>query len=106
MHIADNIAVSLTTTVLAEEFGKSSTDITWGLTLVLMFRSVGAIIFGLLGDRYGRKWPFITCNVLFIILELGTGFVQTYNQFLAVRALFGIWLVLSKQLRGICLTYI
>jgi SHS family lactate transporter-like MFS transporter len=41
-------------------------------------------------DRYGRKWPFIVNNVLFIILELGTGFAQTYEQFLGVRALFGI----------------
>lgn len=29
-------------------------------------------------------------NILFIILELGTGFCQTYKQFLACRALFGI----------------
>jgi SHS family lactate transporter-like MFS transporter len=91
MPTADNIIVSLTITELAKAFGKSNADITWGLTLVLMFRSVGAIIFGLLGDKYGRKWPFIACNILFIILELGTGFVQTYRQFLAVRALFGIW---------------
>ncbi len=28
--------------------------------------------------------------MLFIVLELGTGFTQTYTQFLAVRALFGI----------------
>ena len=55
-----------------------------------MLRSVGAIIFGILSDRYGRKWPFVANNVLFIILELGTGFVQTYPQFLACRALFGI----------------
>lgn len=34
--------------------------------------------------------PFIINNVLFIILELGTGFTQTYGQFLAVRALFGV----------------
>jgi len=57
---------------------------------VLMLRSVGSIIFGIAADRYGRKWPFIINNVLFIILELGTGFTQTYNQFLACRALFGI----------------
>jgi SHS family lactate transporter-like MFS transporter len=55
-----------------------------------MLRSVGAIIFGIASDRYGRKWPFIINNVLFIILELGTGFTQTYKQFLGVRALFGI----------------
>lgn len=68
----------------------SVTSITWGITLVLMLRSVGAVIFGMLSDRFGRKWPFITNCVLFIVLELGTGFVQTYKQFLAVRALFGI----------------
>lgn len=55
-----------------------------------MFRSVGAVIFGVLSDRYGRKWPFVANNVLFIVLELSTGFCQTYKQFLAVRALFGI----------------
>ena len=57
---------------------------------MLMLRSVGSIIFGLAADRYGRKWPFIVNNLLFIVLELGTGFCSTYNQFLAVRALFGI----------------
>jgi MFS transporter, SHS family, lactate transporter len=82
--------VSLTTTQLAAEFDVSIKDITWGLTLVLMLRSIGAISFGLASDRYGRKWPFVINNILFIILELATGFCQTYDQFLACRALFGI----------------
>jgi SHS family lactate transporter-like MFS transporter len=86
----DFFTVSLTVTDLAETFGKTKADITWGITLVLMLRSVGSIIFGLAADRYGRKWPFIINNVLFIVLELGTGFCQTYEQFLGVRALFGI----------------
>ena len=34
--------------------------------------------------------PFVINNVLFIVLELGTGFVSDYNSFLGVRALFGI----------------
>lgn len=55
-----------------------------------MFRSVGSTIFGLAADRYGRKWPFVINNLLFIVLELGTGFAQTYPQFLAIRALFGV----------------
>ncbi|KAF1992210.1 MFS general substrate transporter [Aulographum hederae CBS 113979] len=86
----DFFTVSLTVGNLAEQFGKTNTDITWGITLVLMLRSVGAIIFGIAADRYGRKWPFVINNVLFIILELGTGFCNTYEQFLGVRALFGI----------------
>jgi SHS family lactate transporter-like MFS transporter len=86
----DFFTVSLTVTQLAQDFKKSNTQITWGITLVLMFRSAGSLIFGLWSDRSGRKWPFIWNNVLFIVLELATGFCKTYNQFLACRALFGI----------------
>ncbi|KAF2401699.1 H+ symporter family protein [Trichodelitschia bisporula] len=86
----DFFTVSLTVDDLAKDFGKSNKDITWGITLVLMLRSVGSIVFGVAADRWGRKWPFVANNILFIILELGTGFCKTYKQFLAVRALFGI----------------
>lgn len=86
----DYFTVSLTVTNLAQQFNVSTTDITWGMTLVLMLRSVGAITFGIAADRYGRKWPFVVNNLLFIVLELGTGFCQTYPQFLACRAIFGI----------------
>lgn len=103
----DFFTVSLTVPELAKQFGKENTQITWGITLVLMFRSVGSTIFGMLhlrihwsgqlmflagiaADRYGRKWPFVVNNILFIVLELGTGFCQTYKQFLACRALFGV----------------
>lgn len=86
----DFFTVSLTITSLAKAFDKSKADITWGITLVLMLRSVGAITFGIAADKWGRKWPFIINNILFIVLELGTGFCNTYEQFLGVRALFGI----------------
>ncbi|KAK5109633.1 hypothetical protein LTR62_006870 [Meristemomyces frigidus] len=86
----DFFTVSLTVKGLSASFGVSTKDITWGITLVLMFRSVGAITFGIASDRYGRRWPFVVNNILFIVLELGTGFCRTYKQFLACRALFGI----------------
>ncbi|KAI9051631.1 hypothetical protein LZ554_004674 [Drepanopeziza brunnea f. sp. 'monogermtubi'] len=86
----DFFTVGLTVRDLGRTFDKTNTQITWGITLVLMFRSVGSILFGLAADRYGRKWPFVVNNLLFIILELGTSFCQTYDQFLACRALFGV----------------
>lgn len=86
----DFFAVSLTVSSLAKQFGETVPDITTAITLTLLFRPVGAIIFGILSDRFGRKWPLIFNLVLCSILELGTGFVQTFPQFLAVRALFGI----------------
>lgn len=42
----DFFTVSLTVTELGEQFHKETSAITWGITLVLMFRSVGAVIFG------------------------------------------------------------
>jgi len=86
----DFFTVTLVLPELARTFGQSKSDITWAITLVLMLRSVGAIIFGIASDRYGRKWPFIVNIFIFMCLELGMGFVQTFRQFLAVRALFGI----------------
>ncbi|KAL6812183.1 carboxylic acid transporter protein-like protein [Trichoderma camerunense] len=86
----DFFTVPLTVTEIAQSFNKSNADITWGITLVLMFRSIGAAIFGVAADRYGRKWPFIINNILFVVFEMATGFCQTYVQFLVVRALYGI----------------
>jgi MFS transporter, SHS family, lactate transporter len=86
----DYFSVVSTIPDLSKTFDKSITDMTWGVTLVLLFRPVGAIVFGIAADRYGRRWPFIINNALIIVLELSVGFCRTFNQFLAVRALFGI----------------
>lgn len=86
----DFFCVSASASQIANTLGVNITQVSWGVTLVLMLRSVGATIFGLLADHYGRKWPYIVVCVLFVIVELGTGFVQTYQQFLGVRAIFGI----------------
>ncbi|KAH9204941.1 major facilitator superfamily domain-containing protein [Leptodontidium sp. 2 PMI_412] len=82
--------VTLTYSELAETFNRKPSEISVAVTLVLMFRPLGAAIFGFMSDRYGRKWPFVVNCILLIIFELATGFCKTYRQFLAVRAMFGI----------------
>ena len=42
----DFFTVSLTATQLSKDFGRTVPEITWGITLVLMFRSVGSVLFG------------------------------------------------------------
>ncbi|KAJ5094924.1 carboxylic acid transporter [Penicillium argentinense] len=86
----DFFTVSLTVTEIAQDFDVSVTSVTWGITVTLMLRSVGALASGFFADRYGRKWPFIINLCFFIILELGSGFCQNLRQFLGVRALYGI----------------
>jgi SHS family lactate transporter-like MFS transporter len=61
---------------------------TIGLTLA--FRPIGALIFGTLADRFGRRGPLMANVIYFSIIELLSGFSQTYTQFLILRALFGI----------------
>ncbi|KAF7428061.1 hypothetical protein PC9H_007280 [Pleurotus ostreatus] len=63
---------------------------TTAITLTLLFRPVGAIIFGLLADRFGRKWPLVADLAIIAVLQVGTGFVTTFSEFLAVRSLFGM----------------
>jgi SHS family lactate transporter-like MFS transporter len=86
----DFFSVSLSVTNLQAQFHRSTHAITTAITLTLLFRSVGAVIFGILSDRFGRKWPLVWNLVLVAVLELGAGFVQTFPQFLALRSLFGI----------------
>ncbi|KAI1745617.1 carboxylic acid transporter [Xylaria scruposa] len=86
----DFFTVSLCVTEIATEFKTTNSAVSWGITITLMLRSVGALIFGSLSDRYGRKWTMITNLFLFIIFELASGFAQSLPQFLGVRALYGI----------------
>src|ERR671931_588323 len=58
--------------------------------MTLMFRPVGAFIFGLLADRYGRKLPLMADLVFYSIIEVLSGLAPNYATFLVLRALFGI----------------
>ncbi|ORX39588.1 major facilitator superfamily domain-containing protein [Kockovaella imperatae] len=86
----DFFCVSLTLKLLSEQFQVDTKHITTAITLTLLFRSLGALIFGILGDRFGRKWTLVCNMILICVFELGSGFCNTYSQFLAVRSLFGI----------------
>lgn len=80
----------VTLTDLAKEFDKSHKDISWAMTVTTLVRVVGALIFGVLADRYGRRWTLAINMLLICVFELASGFAQTYEQFLGIRAAFGV----------------
>ena len=86
----DFFLVVMTLTAIAKEFGRPDRDIALSITLTLAFRPVGAFIFGLLADRYGRKLPLMIDLVFYSVIEVLTGFAPNYTTFLVLRALFGI----------------
>jgi SHS family lactate transporter-like MFS transporter len=77
-------------TAIGKEFHRSDVEMAFSITLTLVFRPVGALIFGLLADRYGRRLPLMLDLVFFSVVEVATAFAPNYATFLVLRALFGI----------------
>ncbi len=75
---------------LSRQFGVSKSQIVLTTTITLAMRPLGALFFGLLADRYGRRIPLMANVVYFSIVELLCGFAPNYTCFLILRALFGI----------------
>jgi len=75
---------------LAHEFHVTKKAIVFTTAATLALRPVGALLFGLLADRYGRRIPLMANVIYFSVIELLCGFAPNYTVFLILRALFGI----------------
>ena len=75
---------------ISHEFGRSIPDVAFAITLTLMARPLGALIFGLLGDKFGRRVPLMIDIVFYSVMELLTAFAPNFTVFLILRLLFGI----------------
>jgi SHS family lactate transporter-like MFS transporter len=75
---------------IAREFGRSITDVTFALFLTLAARPLGALLFGQLADRYGRRPVLMVDIVLFSLLELACAFAPSLAALLLLRFLFGV----------------
>jgi SHS family lactate transporter-like MFS transporter len=77
-------------TAIGKEFQKSDAAVAFSITLTLAFRPVGAFLFGLMADRYGRRIPLMIDLVFYSVVEVLTGLAPNFTTFLVLRALFGI----------------
>jgi len=75
---------------MAHDFQTSIEKISLAITLTLAMRPVGAFIFGLLGDRFGRRLPLDDRHRFYSVMELLTAFAPNYTTLLIFRALYGI----------------
>ncbi|HEV2112834.1 MAG TPA: MFS transporter, partial [Terriglobales bacterium] len=75
---------------LAAQFHVSKGAIIATVGYTLAMRPVGALLFGLLADRYGRRLPLIANVIFFSIMEVACGFAPNYLTFAILRTLFGI----------------
>jgi SHS family lactate transporter-like MFS transporter len=75
---------------VATTFHVSGVTVTDSLFWTLCMRPVGALLFGMLAERFGRRRILILNIVCFTIFELSSAFAPTFGVFLVTRALFGI----------------
>src|SRR5256885_16825778 len=75
---------------MAGDFGTSVAELSYAITLTLAMRPLGAFIFGLLGDRFGRRMPLMIDIIFYSLMELLTAFSPNYTWLLIFRALYGI----------------
>jgi len=86
----DFFLVTFVLVPIGHDFGQSIPKVAFAITLTLMMRPVGAFIFGLLGDKFGRRIPLMGDIIFYSVMELLTAFAPNFTVFLILRALFGI----------------
>ena len=75
---------------IAGEFHTQPSAVMGAVFLTQAFRPVGALLFGVVADRYGRR-PVLMANILgFSVIELCCAFAPSLDALLGLRALFGI----------------
>lgn len=75
---------------IAKDFGTQVSAVAEGTFLTLAMRPVGALLFGWLAERYGRR-PVLMLNILsYSVFELASAFAPSLTALLVLRALFGL----------------
>ena len=75
---------------IASDFHAKNSEVLTAVFLTQAFRPIGALLFGILADRYGRR-PVLMFNILsFSVIELACAFAPSLSVLLVLRALFGV----------------
>ena len=86
----DFFLVTFVLVPISHDFGHTIPQVAFAITVTLMMRPLGAFIFGLLGDKFGRRIPLMIDIIFYSVMELLTAFAPNFTIFLLLRALFGI----------------
>ncbi len=75
---------------VAREFGTDVTTVSVAIMLTLAARPIGALIFGLAADRYGRRITLMVDILLFALFGFASGLAPSLIVFMFLRLAFGV----------------
>src|ERR1700688_3463919 len=75
---------------LATQFQTKVSAITEAIFITLAMRPVGAFLFGLMADKFGRRPTLMVDIIAYSVFELASAFAPSLKAFLILRAFFGI----------------
>jgi SHS family lactate transporter-like MFS transporter len=75
---------------IATQFQTRVSAIAEAIFITLAMRPVGAFLFGLMADRFGRRPTLMVDIIAYSIFELASAFAPSLKMFLIMRAFFGL----------------
>ena len=75
---------------VAQSFGRPKAEVAFLTTATLLMRPVGALIFGLLADKFGRRRPLIIDVCFYSTVGFLCAFAPNLTVLLVLRLLYGI----------------
>ena len=86
----DFFLVTFVISAMADEFKLPIPTVAFAITVALLFRPLGALIFGTIADRFGRRGPLMASVALYSLFEMLSGFAPNFTILIVLRALYGI----------------
>src|SRR3954470_324749 len=75
---------------LATQYHAKISEVSEGIFWTLAMRPVGAFLFGMMADRFGRRPTLMADIIAYSVFELASAFAPSLKVFLITRALFGV----------------
>jgi SHS family lactate transporter-like MFS transporter len=86
----DFFILTFCVSAIATEFQTKVSAVAEAIFITLAFRPVGAFLFGMMADRFGRRPTLMLDIIAYSVFELSSAFAPSLKIFLITRALFGI----------------